>query len=167
MPVHGEATHLRAHADLAEKMGVPSANIFVADNGDTLEMRAGSVSLGQPVESGVIYVDGLHIGDTNQAVLRDRKKLSEDGIVVAAVLLSKKTGAVADVKLTGRGVSFDASEPILSVEACERVRKMLGKHAQGQRDEELLNKLAREAVQNYLWDSQRSRPMVVPFVMEV
>ena len=79
MPVHGEAVHLRAHAKLGEKMGIPRDNIFVIDNGDSLEMRAGKVKRGRAVESGVVYVDGLRIGDTDPIVLRDRQKLANDG----------------------------------------------------------------------------------------
>ena len=167
MPVHGEATHLRAHAQLAEKMGVPSENIFVSDNGDTLEMRSGKVSVGTPVESGVIYVDGLRIGDTNQVVLRDRKKLSEDGVVTAVVVLSKKTNTVEEVRMEGRGISFDVAGADMAAEARDRLRKILGKHAAELRDKDAVNKFVRETLSNYLWDSQRSRPMVVPFVLEV
>ena len=74
MPVHGEAVHLRAHAKLGEKMGIPRDNIFVIDNGDSLEMRAGKVKRGRAVESGVVYVDGLRIGDTDPIVLEDDRE---------------------------------------------------------------------------------------------
>lgn len=80
MPVHGEAVHLRAHAQLARKMGIKDDHIFILDNGDTLEMRGGIVKRGTPVESGVVYVDGLRIGDTDPIVLRDRQKLANDGM---------------------------------------------------------------------------------------
>lgn len=167
MPVHGEATHLRAHARLAQSMGVPESNIFIVDNGDTLEMRGGKVSLGQPVESGVIYVDGLRIGDTNQVVLRDRKKLSEDGIVTVVVSIEGKTGKLVDVQLVARGVSFDITDAGVVDEATERLRKSLAKRSGSPRDNEADTKLVRESLSSYLWDSQHCRPMVVPFVMEV
>ena len=73
MPVHGEAVHLRAHAKLAESVGVPRENIWLLDNGDSLQMRDGKVTLGPSVDSGIIYVDGLRIGDTDPVVLRDRQ----------------------------------------------------------------------------------------------
>ncbi len=167
MPVHGEATHLRAHANLAEKMGIPRSNIFVSDNGDTLEMRNGKVALGRPVESGVIYVDGLRIGDTNQTVLRDRKKLSEDGIVTVVASVSGQTGKLADVRLVARGVSFDASDESVVSEVTERLRKSLSKRSALPRDHDADTRLVRESLSSYLWEVHHSRPMVIPFVMEV
>ena len=168
MPVHGEATHLRAHAALAEKMGVPPENIFIEDNGDTLEMRNGKITVGAPVESGVIYVDGLRIGDTNQAVLRDRKKLSEDGVVTAVVTISKKAHEVSAVRLEGRGVSFDATDPDLAKSAVERLRKAFAKRSEpAGKNREADEKLVRDSLGSLLWDVQHTRPMLVPFVMEV
>lgn len=167
MPVHGEATHLRAHAELAEQMGVPRENIFVIDNGDTLEMRAGKVRIGAPIEAGVIYVDGLRIGDTNQMVLRDRKKLSEDGIVTVAVTLSGQTGVFINARVVARGVSFDLTDSTVQNDIIERLRRSLAKHASTPRDNEADTKLVRDVLSSYLWESQRARPMIVPFVMEV
>lgn len=165
MPVHGEAAHLRAHAALAETMGIPRDNVFVLDNGDSLEMRAGTVTRGRPVESGVIYVDGLRIGDTDQNVLRDRKKLSEDGVVSVAVSLSRRSREVSGVRVSARGVSFDAADPSFAAGAEERLRKAFAKR--GGREDADDEKIARDAMSNYIWDTQRCRPMVMPFVMEV
>jgi ribonuclease J len=167
MPVHGEATHLRAHARLAESMGIDPSNIFIADNGDTLEMRSGTITLGRPVESGVIYVDGLRIGDTDQTVLSDRKKLSEDGMVTAVVTVSKETGVFAAVELEARGVSFDIEDPETVSAVRERLRRAMAKRPCDPRDHTGDVKVARDTVSSYLWDSQRTRPMVVAFVMEV
>ena len=90
MPVHGEAVHLRAHANLARQMGMRDDHIFVVDNGDTLEMRGGEVKIGPQVESGIVYVDGLRIGDTDPIVLRDRQKLANDGMVTVVAIVSMK-----------------------------------------------------------------------------
>ncbi len=167
MPVHGEAMHLRAHAELAQKMGIPQENIFVAANGDTLEMRGGKIRVGAPVEAGVIYVDGLRIGDTNQVVLRDRKKLSEDGIVTAVVTLSKETGVFIDAQVVARGVSFDLTDGDVLNDVTDRLRRSLAKHASTPRNNEADAKLVRDVLASYLWESQHCRPMIVPFVMEV
>ena len=167
MPVHGESLHLRTHAKLAETMGIPPENVFVMDNGDSLEMRGGKITRGRTVESGVIYVDGSHIGDTDKNVLRDRKKLSEDGVVTAAVAISSKTGEIADVQLVARGVSLYVTDEIIS-EATARLRKTLARHSKGgARNLESDRKLVRDSLASYLWDTLRCRPMVIPFVMEV
>ncbi len=167
MPVHGEAMHLRANARIAEAMGVPSSNVFIMDNGDSLEMRHGKVTRGRTVESGVIYVDGSHIGDTNQLVLRDRKKLSEEGIVSAVASIKLKTGELTALQLVARGVSLDVTDDIIA-EATGRLRKSLAKRkASGPRDPEETRKLVRDSLQSYLWDTLSCRPMVVPFIVEV
>ncbi len=168
MPVHGEAMHLRAHAKLGELMGIPRKNIFILDNGDTLEMKNHKVSLGKPVESGVIYVDGLHIGDTNQVVLRDRKKLSSDGIVTAVVSISSQNNQLVDVQLASRGVSFEITDDIVE-EATARLRRSLGKRRRGSApmDPDADRSLVRDSLSSYLWDVLHCRPMVIPFIMEV
>ena len=114
MPVHGEAVHLRAHAKLAESMGMKPSHIFVADNGDTLEMRGGKVSWGKPVDSGVVYVDGLSVTDANPVVFRDRQKLASDGIVTCVVTVQLRSKRVGDVEVACRGVSFADDEQLLS-----------------------------------------------------
>lgn len=167
MPVHGEAIHLRAHARLAERMGIPHNNIFILDNGDTLEMRDHKASLGRPVESGVIYVDGLHIGDSNQVVLRDRKKLASDGIVTAVVSIASQDGKIIDLQLASRGVSQDISDDIVA-EATTRLRRSLERRrGRGMSDPDADRKLVRDALSSYLWDALHCRPMVIPFIMEV
>ena len=168
MPVHGEAVHLRANARLGESMGIPRDHIFIVDNGDSLQMRGGKVSVGPSVDSGIIYVDGLRIGDTDQVVLRDRKKLASDGIVTAVVTTSSKTGEILDVQLVSRGVSFDVTDDVIA-DAAARLKKSFGKRksTKGGRDPEADRKLVRDSLSSYLWDTMHVRPMVIPFTMEV
>ncbi|OFK24651.1 ribonuclease J [Olsenella sp. HMSC062G07] len=166
MPVHGEAVHLRAHARLGEAMGVPRDHIFIADNGDTLEMRNGTVSWGQPVESGVVYVDGLNVTDSDPVVFRDRQKLASDGIVTCVVTVSRRGGEVGDVALACRGVTFD-SEGLVE-DAQRLVKEQMSKRARKSGSNlETLRKAARSALSSYLWDKTRTRPMVIPVIMEV
>ena len=167
MPVHGESLHLRAHAELAKSMGIPAENIFVNENGDVLELRNGKCELGKPVQTGVIYVDGMLISDTTKTMLRDRKRLSEDGVVSIVVTLSKTTRQVEKVAMESRGVSFDAYDPEAIAEVTERLRKTFAKRSGGERDAEADAKLVRDSLSSYLWDAKHCRPMVVPFVTEV
>ncbi len=166
MPVHGEALHLRAHAKLAEKMGIPRKNIYILDNGDSLEMRNHVITRGRAVESGVIYVDGLHIGDSNQVVLRDRKKLASDGIVTAVVSISSQTGRFLDVQLACRGVSFEVTDAVVA-EASKRLEKSFAKRRNASIDQDADRKIVRDSLSSYLWDTLQCRPMVIPFIMEV
>ena len=167
MPVHGEATHLRAHAKLAQAMGVEERNIFVMDNGESLEMRQGKVVRGKTVESGVIYVDGLRISDTDQMVLSDRKRLSEDGLVSFVATFSRRTSTLVGLQLSAKGVSFDAEAPSFVNMLTERVKKAVAKRASSLESKEAVEKVVKEAVSNTLWETWHSRPVLVPFVVEV
>ena len=167
MPVHGEAVHLRAHARLARMMGLDDDHIFIAENGDTLEMRGGKVTWGEPVESGVVYVDGLAITDADPFVFRDRKKLASDGIVTCVVTVSRHRTRVGEIEIASRGVSFTATDEI-NGEAQLAVRSALEKlQESGSPSVEQLRKGARNALSSYLWGATRTRPMVIPIVMEV
>ena len=166
MPVHGEAVHLRAHAKLGEALGIPRDHIFIADNGDMLEMSNGRVRWGEPVESGVVYVDGLSVTGDDPVVFRDRQKLASDGIVTCVVTVSRRGGRVGDVAIASRGVTFDSDELIgdaqrlVKDQVSESSRKSGG-------NLETLRKAARNSLSNYLWDKTHTRPMVIPIAMEV
>ena len=167
MPVHGEACHLRAHAELAVKMGVPEKNIFVLDNGDTLEMRHGKVRCGRAVESGVVYVDGGNVTDANPVVIRDRQKLAQDGVVSVTVAISGKRKNVSAVEVTCRGISFGSDEELME-EARATVRAQADKLANSDGASiDSLRRNVRNSVSNLFWNKTHTRPMVIPVVLEV
>lgn len=168
MPVHGEAVHLRAHAQLARKMGLKDDHIFILDNGDTLEMRGGIVKRGTPVESGVVYVDGLRIGDTDPIVLRDRQKLANDGMVTAVAIVSLKHKKIEAIEFSGRGVSF-AIDDQFSEDASAAIMKTIekGKFSFTSSGSDAIRKAVRDSLSNFIWSRTRTRPMIIPVVMEV
>ena len=168
MPVHGEAVHLRAHAKLGEKMGVPRDRIFIMDNGDSLEMRDGKVKRGRSVESGVVYVDGLRIGDTDPIVLRDRQKLANDGMVTVVATMSTKRKKIEAIELSGRGVSFTIDDEFSS-DASESILKMIDKGSFNftSSGTDALRKAVRDSLSNFIWNRTHTRPMIIPVVMEV
>lgn len=166
MPVHGEAVHLRAHAMLAREVGIPKKNIFVIDNGETLVMRDGKVRRGEPVESGIVYVDGSQVGETEPAVLRDRKRLAEDGVVTCVVMLSKSSGKVTEVRIESRGVTFADEEMVEGARSTVR-NAVDGARGGSGSDLEATRRTARNALSNYLWNQTHTRPMVIPVMLEV
>lgn len=168
MPVHGEAVHLRAHAQLARKMGLKDDHIFILDNGDTLEMRGGIVKRGTSVESGVVYVDGLRIGDTDPIVLRDRQKLANDGMVTAVAIVSLKHKKIEAIEFSGRGVSF-AIDDQFSEDASASIMKTIekGKFSFTSSGSDAIRKPVRDSLSNFIWSRTRTRPMIIPVVMEV
>lgn len=167
VPVHGESVHLRAHAELARQLGVPKDHIFVLTNGESLIMKNHVVKVGEQVESGVVYVDGLSVGDADPLVLRDRRKLSHDGIVTCVATVSNRDHKVREVELTGVGVSFMNDAELLD-EAEATVRDAINKvQDQAGRSMDATRTTVRKQLSNLLWSRTRTRPMVIPLVMEV
>ena len=168
MPVHGEAVHLRAHAQLARKLGMREDHIFILDNGDSLEMRGGVVKRGPSVESGVVYVDGLRIGDTDPIVLRDRQKLANDGMVTAVAIVSLKRKKIDAIEFSGRGVSF-AVDDDFTEDASASIMKTIekGSFNYTASGTDALRKAVRDSLSNFIWSRTHTRPMIIPVVMEV
>ncbi|WP_419049033.1 ribonuclease J [Enorma massiliensis] len=168
MPVHGEAVHLRAHANLARQMGMRDDHIFVVDNGDTLEMRGGEVKIGPQVESGIVYVDGLRIGDTDPIVLRDRQKLANDGMVTVVAIVSMKRKRIDAIEFSSRGVSFTIDDEFSS-DASASIMKAIDKGSfdYTSNGTGALRKAVRDSLSNFIWNRTRTRPMIIPVVMEV
>ncbi len=169
VPVHGEMRHLHAHAELAKAVGIPEQNVFILDNGDCLEIDEAGVHRGQRVNSGVIYVDGLAVGDLGQVVLRDRQTLSSDGFALIVVAVDSRTGAiVGDPEFVTRGLVLgpDTTEALKGVRT--RIEKVLKKTSgEGATDEAVIKKALHDAVSQYIWETARRRPMIIPVVMEV
>ena len=168
MPVHGEAVHLRAHANLARKVGMRDDHIFILDNGESLEMRDGNVKVGPSVESGIVYVDGLRIGDTDPIVLRDRQKLANDGMVTAVAVVSLKRKKIDSIEFSGRGVSFAIDDQFTS-DASDAIIKSVekGKFNYNANGTDALRKAVRDSLSNFIWNRTHTRPMIIPVVMEV
>ena len=142
-------------------------HIFIANNGDTLEMRNGTVSWGEPVESGVVYVDGLNVTDADPVVLRDRQKLGEDGIVTAVVAIGRRSRQATEVEVSARGVSYANDDEIIA-EATDNVRQTIERTAKSDGvTTDQLRKSVRNGLSNFLWSKTHTRPMVIPVVMEV
>ena len=167
MPVHGEATHLRAHAKLAAATGVNEDNIFILENGDTLELSAKGVRRGEPVESGIVFVDGLSVGDTSQDVLNERSAMVEQGIASVACAISSKTGKITgDVAVQMRGISGGDDEYLLE-DAASAVRHGLEKALSKGGKKRDLEKACRQSLQSVLWDRIEQRPLVIVNLLDI
>ena len=167
MPVHGESTHLRAHAKLAEATGVPHDNIFLCENGESLELTSKGVRRGEVVQSGIVYVDGLSVGDTSQDILDERCALGEQGFAcVAAAVSFKRHEIVGDIQVEMHGITggddgYLARDAESSVKSA--LRKALGKNATVKE----AKKIARDALLSLLWDRTKQRPMVIVNLLDV
>jgi len=169
VPIHGETRHLHAHAALANAVGIPEDRVFVLENGSCLEVEDGVARLAERVESGVVYVDGLAVGDLGEFVLRDRQVLSSDGIAMIVVALDTRTGAVVgDVEFVTRGLVLGADTAAALEDARARILKVLKRTSgEGVTDQAVVKKALRDSFSQFVWETARRRPMIIPIVMEV
>lgn len=171
IPIHGEYRMLVQHARLAQELGVPADNVFIMDIGDTLEIEDGVARLGAKVPSGNVLVDGLGVGDVGNIVLRDRRQLAEDGILVAVVTIDRRTGKLlAGPDLVSRGFVYVRESEQLMEETKLRVAESLAKllhNGQATPSWNTIKGEIRDTVSRYLYEKTRRRPMILPIVMEV
>jgi ribonuclease J len=168
MPIHGEFRMLAAQAQLARDAGVPSSNIVLAENGAVVELAGGGARIVDEVPSGITFVDGLGVGDVHDVALRDRRRLSEDGvlIIVATLAASDGAGAAGPPELIARGFGDD-SGPLLEElrdEADRVLRACLSEHIS---EIKLLQEHLHDEVGQLVYDRTRRRPMILPVVVEV
>ncbi|WP_232697095.1 ribonuclease J [Brevibacillus daliensis] len=169
VPVHGEFRMQRMHAQLAEQVGVPSENIFLLDNGDTVEISNGMARLGPKVPAGNVLIDGLGVGDVGNIVLRDRKLLSQDGILVVVVTLSKQNGTIlSGPDIISRGFVYVRESEELMEEANRIVTLTLQKCMDENVNEwSSLKNNVKESLGRFLYEQTKRRPMILPIIMEV
>lgn len=169
VPVHGEIRHLKLHAALSKAMGTPDENIFVLENGQSLEFTKNSAVLGASVPSGHILVDGLGVGDVGNIVLRDRKHLSEDGLIVVVVTMDKSTGKVAaGPDLVSRGFVYVRESEDLMVEARKIVEKTLEDiEAKKIKEWSTIKSSIRNDLRTFLYGTIKRNPMILPIIMEI
>jgi ribonuclease J len=168
IPVHGEFRHLSHHARLAEEMGVDPARILLAEDGDVIDVTADGVDFAGEVPAGYMYVDGI-VGDVGQGVLRDRRVLAEEGVVILVVTVDAKTGEVLNgPEIITRGWVYAPEAEALLGEARQAVLAALEDAAHAAPvDFETLRRRARQALGRFVSERTRRRPMIVPVVMEV
>jgi ribonuclease J len=163
MPIHGEYRMQAAHARLAQDAGVPAASIVIAENGDVVELSKKGVRMAGKIEAGVTFVDGLGVGDISDVALRDRRHMSEDGVLIVVATLSD--GSASAPELIARG--FGDSDELLAElrqEAHEIIRDLL---ADDIREIKLLQEHLHDGLGQVVYDRTRRRPMILPVVVEV
>ena len=169
MPVHGDHKRLRLHAELAEAVGVEAENIFRGRNGLPLEIDGSGARFGEDIHAGVMYVDGVNIGEPDDAALRDRREISADGIFILVATVSSDDGrVVADPEVIFRGVAFLEEADALVEELADLVEDTLEEAAKaGNREAHLIEEDLHDAVGKFVFERLRRRPMILPVVVEV
>ncbi len=169
IPVHGEQKHLQKHAELAQSIGIPKKNIFIADNGMTAEITSKAITKGEGVTAGKVFVDGKGVGDVGSVVLRDRKKLGEDGIIVVTASVDYETGQlIAGPEVLSRGfVYVKESEEIIEGARNAAEKTLENCYYSNITDINAIKGKVRDSVSKYVREKTRRDPMVLPVIMEV
>jgi len=175
IPVHGEYRHLKQHAYLAESLGMPKENIFMLDIGTVLELDKDTCKVSGSVTAGRVLVDGLGIGDVGNIVLRDRKHLSQDGLIVVVVTISKEGGnIIAGPDIISRGFVYVRESELLIDEARELVKSIMEQYGQnGQNahkkysDWGIIKSGIRDRLRAFLYEKTKRNPMILPVIMEI
>lgn len=169
IPVHGEYRQLRAHAETAKEMGVPAENIFILENGKTLELNKKQAKITTSVPSGKILVDGLGVGDVGNIVLRDRQHLSQDGLIVIVMTMDGSTGEiVSGPDVVSRGFVYVRESETLM----DDVKKVINQEVknfeeEGIRDWSTIKSTLKDDLRDYIFQRTKRNPMILPIIMEV
>lgn len=169
VPMHGEYRQLVLHARIAEESGIPKTSISIVEDGDVLELSGGRIRRGQQVRAGMVLIDGLGVGDVGPTVLRDRRTLAGDGILICVVTIDSQRGEIlAGPDLISRGFTYHGESRELLGEAAERVASALDElSAEGVTEWSTIKKACRRALGEFVWGRTRRRPMILPIVMEI
>ena len=167
VPIHGEYRMLMLYRELAIEEGVPPSNVIVADIGQVIELSPEQAGLNGTVPSGPVLVDGLSVGGVTQIVLRDRRRLAADGVIVCTLVVDRGTGElIAGPDLISRGVVDPAEADILN-QSRQRIIRVLERQPRGELDVGLLVGKIREVLSGYVYERTHRRPMVLPVISEV
>ena len=168
VPIHGEYRHLSQHAKLAESIGIPRESIFVMEDGEVLEIEPETAKLAGRVTSSNVYVDGLSVGDIGTVVLRDRKMLSRDGIVVVIITVNRQTGKLLGrPDIVSRGFVDTREARKMLDESCELVARVLDRGGDRSAQWSFVNAKVRDTLNKFYYEQTKRRPMVLPFMVKV
>lgn len=169
IPAHGEVIHMNAHANLAMQLGMPEENILMLENGDCVEFDSEGMTYGEPVPAGNIMVDGLGVGDVGNIVLRDRKWLSEDGLIVVVLTVSKQEKKViSGPDIVSRGFVYVRESGDLMDEARSVVSAIIeNAENTGRLDWNTLKNNIKDGLKEYIYAEIKRKPMILPIIMEV
>lgn len=169
IPVHGEYKHLKQHMDLALEIGMTPDRVMISDLGQVIEVNEDSMKVNGTVEAGNIYVDGYGVGDVGSIVLRDRKHLSEDGLIVVVVTIERESGVVvAGPDIVSRGFVYVRESEELIEESRQVVRDAMEKcHQRNLREWSALKVVVKEHLSSYIYKKTKRNPMILPIIMEI
>ena len=168
MPVHGEYRHLKQHSVLAQSLGMPEKNIFIMENGQVLELTQRTAKINGEVQSGSILIDGLGIGDVGNIVLRDRKHLSEDGLIVIVVTINADRTILTDPEVVSRGFVYVKESEQLMDEIRDKAKETIKRNLDKKKNNytSIKNNL-KDELSSFLYQKTKRKPMILPVIIEI
>lgn len=168
MPIHGEYRHLSIHAKLAESVGIPKENTFILEDGDILELNPQTGKITGKVSAGNVYVDGLSVGDIGSVVLRNRRMLSRDGIVVVIIAVNRQTGKlVGRPDIVSRGFVDTRESKDMIDESRDLVAHALDRGSARPAEWGFINTKVRDMLNKFYYEQTKRRPMILPVMIKV
>lgn len=169
IPIHGEFRHLKQHVDLAASLGIDRKNMMIMECGEVVEIRKNSITKVGTVPSGQIFVDGLGVGDVGNIVLKDRKHLSQDGVLTVVVTIDSQTGSIiAGPDIISRGFVYVRESERLIENIRDIVKEILRDcEEDGITDWSTLKSNIKDRLRNFLYEKTKRRPMILPIIMEI
>ncbi|MBQ5600879.1 MAG: ribonuclease J [Phascolarctobacterium sp.] len=169
IPVHGEYRHLIKHANIAKDLGMPKEYIVISENGSVIELSKEGINVAGKIQSGKVLVDGLGVGDVGNIVLRDRRLLSQDGIMIVVVTIDHETyQVVSGPDIVSRGFVYVREAEDLMEEAREKVLSALDRcETNGVTEWSMIKSAIRDSLGRFLYEKTRRRPMILPIIMEI
>ena len=159
---------MRAFTKMAYDLGYKKDQVIEAENGDILEVRRDTIKLAGTLDVQNVYVDGLGIGDVGQVILRDRQKMSEEGVVVVVVSVDTHTGKlISDVDIISRGFVFESQAQEILEAAKEVVKDSLQQHSHKALDWRFIRKIIEDGLERFFYETTERRPLILPVVVEV
>lgn len=162
-------SYAKAHSRIAEEVGMKRSDIFLIDKGDVVEFRGQNVKIGEKVHQGNILIDGLGVGDIGNIVLRDRRLLSQDGILIVVITLDKqKKQLISGPEIITRGFVYVRESEELIVKATEMVKGIVKEQTENSIVEwSTLKQSMRDVLNQFLYEKTKRKPMIIPIIMEV
>jgi ribonuclease J len=169
IPIHGEYKHLFKHTELALQLGVPEENIFIADNGTVLETDGNEMKVTGQVTAGRVLIDGLGVGDVGSVVLRDRRHLAEDGLIIVVAAVDKAAGkVVSGPDIVSRGFVYVRESEALMEESRNLMRSAMEKTlTPNVREWNTVKGVMKDTLGSFIFQKTRRSPMILPIIMEI
>ncbi|MCD8005416.1 MAG: ribonuclease J [Oscillospiraceae bacterium] len=168
IPVHGEYKHLTRHAEIAREIGIPEKNILIADVGNVIELRSNGIKVNGSVPAGKVMVDGLGVGDVGAAVLKDRKRLAEDGVITVSATVDKiDRKLLSGPEIATKGFVYEKTNEELFAEVKKKARDVLNQELSTKHDFAAVKNKLRDEISDFVFSKTKRRPTIIVTVLDI